>query len=55
VNKPLTLSLVATALIAGNALAAPIVPQYDTFGTLTGATFGGTGIPNDAVAITTSK
>lgn len=33
--------------------AAPIVPTYTTFGTLSGATFGGTGIPNDAVAITT--
>ena len=28
-------------------------PTYDTFGVLPGATFGGTGIPNDAVAITT--
>ncbi len=35
------------------ATAAPITPTYDTFGTLSGATFGGTGIPNHAVAITT--
>lgn len=33
--------------------AAPITPTYTTFGTLSGATFGGTGIPNNAVAITT--
>lgn len=33
--------------------AAPITPTYTTFGTLSGATFGGSGIPNDAVAITT--
>ncbi|MCS6976914.1 MAG: hypothetical protein NZM31_07905 [Gemmatales bacterium] len=32
--------------------AAPISPTFDTFGTLSGATFGGTGIPNNAVAIT---
>ncbi|TWU25820.1 hypothetical protein [Bythopirellula polymerisocia] len=30
-----------------------VVPTYDTFGTLAGATFGGSGIPNDAVAIST--
>lgn len=35
------------------ATAAPITTTYDTFGTLSGATFGGTGIPNHAVAITT--
>jgi hypothetical protein len=34
-------------------LATPITPTYTTFGTLSGATFGGTGIPNHAVAITT--
>ena len=33
--------------------AAPIAPTFDTFGTLAGATFGGSGIPNDAVAIST--
>jgi hypothetical protein len=30
---------------------ASAVPVYDTFGPLTGANFGGTGIPNDTVAI----
>jgi hypothetical protein len=34
------------------ASAAPITPTFDTFGTLPGATFGGSGIPNNAVAIT---
>lgn len=37
----------ALALSSGSASAV----VYDTFGTLAGATFGGTGIPNDAVAI----
>jgi len=42
------------ALSLGNAAAAaPITPTFSTFGTLTGATFGGSGIPNTAVAITT--
>ncbi len=53
-NKILPWSLFAGALIAGNALAAPISQSYDTFGTLAGATFGGTGIPNDAVAVAVS-
>ncbi|MEO5654621.1 MAG: PEP-CTERM sorting domain-containing protein [Nitrosospira sp.] len=50
-NKILPWSVLAGALLAGNALAAPISQSYDTFGTLAGATFGGTGIPNDAVAV----
>ena len=50
-NKTLHWSLLAGALIAGNALAAPINQSYDTFGTLAGATFGGSGIPNNAVAV----
>lgn len=50
-NKILPWSLFASALIAGNSLAAPINQSYDTFGTLAGATFGGSGIPNDAVAV----
>lgn len=50
-NKTMTCSLLAGALFAGNALAAPINQSFDTFGTLAGATFGGTGIPNDAVAM----
>lgn len=33
-------------------LAGPISPQFDSFGTLPTATFGGSGIPNNAVAIT---
>ncbi len=36
-----------------SAMAVSIDPTYTTFGTLSGATFGGTGIPNNAVAITT--
>jgi hypothetical protein len=36
-----------------SAVAASIDPAYSTFGTLSGATFGGNGIPNNAVAITT--
>lgn len=47
---------VAAAILftaAGPALAGSITPTYDTFGELAGATFGGSGIPNDAVAITT--
>jgi hypothetical protein len=36
-----------------SATALSIDPAYSTFGTLSGATFGGTGIPNNAVAITT--
>lgn len=38
---------------ARDASAGPITPTYTTFGTLAAANFGGTGIPNDAVAITT--
>jgi hypothetical protein len=48
---PLTLGL-ALASIA-SLQAAAIVPAFTTFGTLPGATFGGSGIPNDQVAITT--
>lgn len=51
INKAVTCSLLATALFAGNTLAAPINQSFDTFGTLTDATFGGSGIPNDAVAM----
>lgn len=36
-----------------SAIASPIDPTFTTFGKLNGATFGGTGIPNTAVAITT--
>lgn len=41
------------ALSAGSVLAAPIVPQFDSFGTLD-VSFGGSGIPNHAVAISTN-
>ncbi|SFO24200.1 PEP-CTERM sorting domain-containing protein [Nitrosospira briensis] len=51
-NRTIISSLLATALFAGNALAAPITQSFDTFGTLSGATFSGSGIPNNAVAIT---
>lgn len=42
-------------LLTGSSLSygAAISPQFQTFGTLAGATFGGNGIPNNAVAITT--
>lgn len=45
--------LVATVTGVLTANAGPIVPTFTTFGTLPDATFGGSGIPNDAVAITT--
>ena len=47
------LSVAVLALSAASASAAPITPTFDSFGTLAGATFGGTGIPNDAVAMKT--
>jgi len=43
-----------TALAIGHAGAAAVTPTYDTFGALAAATFGGSGIPNHSVAITTS-
>lgn len=48
-------SFAALAAGAGLALAsmsAAAAPMFTTFGSLPAATFGGTGIPNDAVAIT---
>jgi len=48
-------SIAAVALTLASAsavVAAPITPTFSSFGTLAGATFGGSGIPNDAVAIT---
>ncbi len=47
------LSVAVLATSAAGALAAPITPTFDRFGTLNGATFGGAGIPNDAVAVST--
>jgi len=44
----------AAILLGGGAVAAPISPTFASFGTLAGATFGGSGIPNTAVAIATS-
>ena len=41
-----------TALLASNVTAAPISITYDNFGALPEATFGGSGIANNAVAIT---
>jgi len=52
-NKTLTLSVLVAAMFAGNAMATPITPSNGSFGTLAGATFGGSGIPNTAVAIDT--
>ncbi|MDO9032808.1 MAG: PEP-CTERM sorting domain-containing protein [Hydrogenophaga sp.] len=53
-NRAGSLAVLAGALwLAGTAVAAPITPTYSSFGTLAGATFGGAGIPNNAVAITT--
>ncbi len=47
-------SLLATAFAGALTLsAAPITPTFSTFGPLAEATFGGSGIPNHAVAITT--
>ena len=46
-------ALIAAALsFSAVAIAAPVTPRFDTFGTLASAPFGGTGIPNTAVAIT---
>ena len=44
---------VAAFAISSFVVQAAPAPEYTTFGTLAGATFGGTGIPNNAVAITT--
>jgi len=46
-------ALAALALSPAGALAVPITPIFDTFGPLPEATWGGSGIPNDRVAITT--
>ena len=52
--KSVSIALGAAVLVAaaGTASAAPIVPDFDTFGALPQATFGGSGIPNTSVAIT---
>ena len=47
-------TVVGTMVVgASSAWASPIVPSFTSFGTLAAATFGGSGIPNDAVAIRT--
>ncbi len=48
--------IAASALIMSMsaALAAPVTPTFTVFGPLSGATFGGSGIPNDRVAQTTT-
>ena len=51
--KRLTCASLLCVAASVNLLATSITPTYTTFGTLSGATFGGTGIPNHAVAITT--
>ena len=48
---PLALGLALAGALSVQA--AVFVPAFDSFGTLPGATFGGTGIPNDSVAFTT--
>lgn len=53
--KKIQLLLVgALMVIAQMASAITITPSYDTFGALPQATFGGSGIPNSSVAITTT-
>lgn len=47
------LTAAASLVLALQAQAIVITPSYTSFGTLAAATFGGSGIPNDAVAITT--
>ncbi len=50
------LAIAAVALFSiGAAFAAPITPTFTTFGALPAATFGGSGISNTAVAITTAN
>ncbi len=46
-------ALAITAIGLNTAQAAAIIPAFDTFGSLPAANFGGSGIPNNAVAITT--
>lgn len=50
-------SMLISALLASAATlsqAGPVTPTYTNFGNLAGATWGGTGIPTDPAAITTS-
>ena len=51
--KTIRTAIAAVLFSATSAVASPISPVFETFGDLTGATFGGTGIPTDPTAITT--
>ena len=52
--KKLLLAVTASTLIGtATLMAGPVTSAFTTFGTLPGATFGGSGIPNTDVAITT--
>ena len=46
------IAALALCLSSVAAFATPLVPQYDSFGPLAAATFSGSGIPNNPVAIT---
>jgi hypothetical protein len=46
------IAVVVTLSVSAHAV--PVVPGYDVFGPLPAATFGGSGIPNHAVAISTA-
>lgn len=53
--KKLTSPLIAAAVLALSSISASAItidPTYQTFGTLSAADFGGTGIPNTSVAVT---
>jgi hypothetical protein len=50
-NAKLILGVVLLSSVA-SAFALPITPTYNTFGSQPTFTFGGSGIPNDAVAVT---
>lgn len=52
-KKTVWVLVLACLLASGGVSATPITPTYDSFGPLPAATFGGSGIPNDAVAIST--
>jgi len=50
-----TLKLLTLAAALSFSISAQAAPIFDTFGALPQATFGGTGIPNDAVAISSQN
>ncbi|CAN5306248.1 hypothetical protein BH11PSE10_BH11PSE10_06450 [soil metagenome] len=52
IKKISAVAVALAALSASSAFAAAVVPTYTTFGTLAAANFGGSGIPNNAVAMT---